>query len=167
MTGGLGAYINPREAEIFRGVLEASVVFKGLASEVTGYILQQGMILEAKKDDLVYFEHMPGGIGLYLVLEGKVGIFRSVSPEAAEAQQIHLNTLTQGHCFGEYSLLDGRSTSASARALESSRLFFLPRGEFLRLTDNDPATGKAIYRNLLLYLIERLRQKDKEPNAGH
>jgi CRP-like cAMP-binding protein len=165
MTGGLGAYLNQKEAAAFRSVLAGSVVFKDLAPEVIETILKQGMILEAKKDDLVYFEHMPGGIGLYLVLQGEVEIFRSLAQDSGTPQQIRLNTLTPGYCFGEYSLLDGHSTSASAKALESSRLFFLPRGEFLRLIDNDPVTGKTIYRNMLLFLIDRLRQKDQELNA--
>lgn len=163
MTGGLGAYINEKEAAVFRGILADSVVFRNLSAEVVGRILKQGLVLEAKKDDLVFFERMPGGIGLYLVLEGKIDIFRSASSGAGADAQIRLNTLKTGQCFGEYSLLDGASaTSASAKAVESSRLFFLPRGQFLRLTDDDPVTGKIIYRNLLLFLIERLRQKDAE-----
>lgn len=165
MTGGLGTYLNDKEAAAFRSILEGSVVFKGLPQEVTGRILKQGMILEAKQGDLVFFEHMPGGIGLYLVLEGMVDIFRSASTEDGREDQIRLNTLTPGQCFGEYSLLDGSSTSASAKAVQSSRLFFLPRGQFLRLIDADPATGKAIYHNLLLFLIKRLRQKDAELQA--
>lgn len=162
MTGGLGAYLNEREVATFRGVLEGSVVFKGLPMEVIDRILKQGMILEAKQGDLVFFEHMPGGIGLYLVLEGKVDIFRSTSSGTGKEDQVRLNTLTPGQCFGEYSLLDGSSTSASARAVQSSRLFFMPRSQFLKLVDADSMTGKAIYRNLLLFLIQRLRQKDAE-----
>lgn len=165
MTGGLGAYLNEKEAAAFRGILEGSVVFKGLPQDVIGRILEQGMILEAKQGDLVFFEHMPGGIGLYLVLEGKVDIFRSSKAEDGKEDQIRLNTLKPGQCFGEYSLLDGSSTSASAKATESSRLFFLPRSKFLKLTDNDPVSCKTIYRNLLLFLIQRLRQKDAERQA--
>lgn len=157
MTGGLGSYMNPREAANFRGILEQSVVFKGLPAEVVEQVLRQGMILEAKTGDLVSFENMPGGIGLYVVLEGKVDVFRGKPADG----QLRLNTLHPGQCFGEYSLLDGQATSASAMTLESSRLFFLPRGVFLKLTDSNPEAGKIIYRNMLLFLIQRLREKDK------
>lgn len=162
MTGGLGAYINQKEAAAFRRVLESSVVFKGLDPSVVSLFLEKGMILEAKKGDLVAFEEMPGGIGLYIVLEGKVDVFRAIDPATFTTTntQIHLNTLLPGQCFGEYSLLDGHATSASAMALASTRLFFLPRGTFLKLSDSNHEVGKLIYRNLLLILIERLRQKD-------
>ena len=167
MTGGLGAYMNQKEAAFYRGVLEDSVVFKGLDSSVVELILKQGLILEAKKGDLVSFENMPGGIGLYVVLEGKVEVFRAREPDtiAVKPSQVHLNTLLPGQCLGEYSLLDGQTTSASAMTLESSRLFFLPRGEFLKLADSNHEAGKIIYRNLLQFLILRLRQKDEELNA--
>ncbi|MGH8457702.1 MAG: Crp/Fnr family transcriptional regulator [Nevskiales bacterium] len=159
--------MNQKEAAFYRGVLEGSVVFKGLQATVVEQILRQGLILEAKKGDLVSFENMPGGIGLYVVLEGKVEVFRAKPPDGVMPThgQVHLNTLMPGHCFGEYSLLDGKATSASAMTLESSRLFFLPRGEFLKLSDSNHEAGKIIYRNLLLFLILRLRQKDEELNA--
>ena len=130
MTGGLGAYMNEKEAAVFRGILEGSVVFKGLDPSVVGLILKQGLILEAKKGDVVYFENMPGGIGLYVVLEGSVGVFQTDTKDARPSarNQIYLNTLTPGQCFGEYSLLDGQATSASAKTLASSRLFFCPEG---------------------------------------
>jgi CRP-like cAMP-binding protein len=167
MTGGLGPYMNQKEVAFYRGVLENSVVFKGLQPTVVEQILKQGLILEAKKGDLVSFENMPGGIGLYVVLEGKVEVFRAKEPDSITVKpgQVHLNTLLPGHCFGEYSLLDGQVTSASAMTLESSRLFFLPRGKFLNLADSNHEAGKIIYRNLLLFLILRLRQKDQELNA--
>jgi CRP-like cAMP-binding protein len=168
MTGGLGAYLNAKEAAHFRSILARSVIFNGLDDPVVEQFLSKGMILEAKKGDLVAFEKMPGGIGLYVVLEGKVDVFRAIDPDqiTTTTPKIHLNTLLPGQCFGEYSLLDGLATSASAMALENSRLYFLPRGAFLALLDGDPEVAKAIYRNLLLFLILRLRQKDEELNAS-
>ncbi len=167
MTGNLGAHMNPQDVANYRGILQSSVVFRELPLAVIEQVLKQGLILEAKKGDLVSFENMPGGIGLYVVLEGKVDVFRARGPDAIAIKpgQTYLNTLLPGHCFGEYSLLDGQLTSASAMTLESSRLFFLPRGAFLKLADSNHEAGKIIYRNLLQFLILRLRQKDEELNA--
>jgi CRP-like cAMP-binding protein len=160
-------HTNPQDAANYRGILQSSVVFRDLSPAIVELILRQGLILEAKKGDLVSFENMPGGIGLYVVLEGKVDVFRAKAPDSMTTgpSQTHLNTLLPGHCFGEYSLLDGQHTSASAMTLESSRLFFLPRGVFLKLIDSNHEAGKIIYRNLLQFLIPRLRQKDEELNA--
>ena len=156
--------MNQAEPDTYRSILEASVVFRGLEAPALDHIFKHGILLDAKKDDLVLFENTRGGPGLYVVLEGKVEIFLSHDPEKVGfgPSQVYLNTLEPGHCFGEYSLIDGKETSASAKALKNTRLFFFPRGQFLQLVENDGRTGKTIYRNLLLYLIERLRQKDRE-----
>lgn len=159
--------MKPTEMNAYLSTLAASVVFRGLEASALEQLMRQGLLLEAKQGDLISYEHMPGGIGLYVVLEGRVEVFRSrgANPESEAGDDIHLNTLKPGHCFGEYSLMDGQSTSASAKALVSTRLFFLPRGAFLQFADSNPQVGKAVYLNLLLFLIKRLRQKDEELNA--
>jgi CRP/FNR family transcriptional regulator, cyclic AMP receptor protein len=159
--------MKPAEIERYRGVLAESVPFRGLQPTAIEHIARQGLLLEAADGAPVSYEQMRGGIGLYVVLEGQVEVFRSEPPNSgAPDRQRHLNTLQRGQCFGEYSLLDGKSTSASARAIGASRLFFLPRGEFQRLVEQDAAAGKTIYHNLLLCLIDRLRQKDGGPARG-
>ena len=156
--------MNQTELNAHRDLLAGSVVFRGLEDPALDQILKNGMLLEAKKGDLVLFEHARGGPGLYVVLEGQIEIFLSHDPAKVGIgpSEVYLNTLEPGHCFGEYSLIDGKETSASAKALKNTRLFFFPRGAFLRLVESDAKTGKSIYHNLLLYLIGRLRQKDKE-----
>ena len=160
--------MNPMERDRYRDILEASVVFKGLEPLALEHILQHGLLLEARKDELVFYENMRGGMGLYVLLEGQVEIFRSPEPgaETPPSGQVHLNFLGPGQCLGEYSLMDGLTTSASARAVSDTWLFFFPRGEFLRVMDDDSGIVQIIYRNLLLYLIKRLRQKDGKPDAG-
>ncbi len=150
--------MTPAEADRYRRALEDSVPFKGLEPATLEQILERGLLLEAQRDGVVLFEHMRGGLGLYVVLHGAVEIFHSDASEGGTAGT-RLNVLQRGHCFGEYSLLDGKTTSASAKAVEDSKLFFLPGGEFQRITDTDPLAAKTIYRNLLLVLVTRLRQK--------
>lgn len=156
--------MNQAEIDQYQNLLADSVAFRELDSSVLERIMKQGLLLEAKTGDLVFFESMRGGFGLYVILEGEVDIFLpdKQSTEAERPSQVHLNTLGAGHCFGEYSLLDGKDTSASAKALSDIKLFFLPRPEFLQVTGSDPLAGKTIYRNLLLYLVNRLRHKDED-----
>lgn len=156
--------MKPNDASFYRDVLAKAVPFSGLPPAALDHIIRRGMLLEAKKGDPVFFENMRGGIGLYVIVAGVIGVFRSEEPEhsAPDSDRIHLNDLKPGDCFGEYSLFDGLSTSASASAQESAWLFFLPRGEFHQMFERDPLTGNIIYRNLLLYLIRRLREKDRK-----
>lgn len=147
-----------RHRSEFRNILGDSVPFKGLDPIVLDHILDVGLLLEAKKGDTVFFAQLRGP-GLYVVLKGAVEVFRP----STKGKPKTLNTLRVSDCFGEYSLLDGKTTSASLRAASTTHLYFLPRGEFERLTHTNAATGRTIYHNLLLYLIERLRQKDQAP----
>jgi CRP-like cAMP-binding protein len=141
------------DATPYRSTLESSVAFKGLESAALDRVIAQGLPLDAKTDDLVFFENMRGGLGLYTVLTGSVQIFRSSGDG-----EIHLSTLEPGQCFGEYSLMDGLNASASARARDNCKLFLLPRGAIQEIADSNPVAGKIIYKNLLLHLIERLRK---------
>lgn len=143
----------------YRQILSESVPFRGLDSAKLDKILETGMVLSAQKDELVFYEKMRGGLGLYVILEGEIEIFHSRTAEdGSEPEQIHLSTLVAGECLGEYSLIDGQQTSAAAKAQVDSKLFLLSRGSFEELVNNDPETGRRVYHNLLLFLVRRLRQ---------
>lgn len=150
--------MNQDKPEADRAVLAASVVFKGLPPAAIEGIQKQGLVLEARPGDLVSFQNMRGGMGLYLLLEGAVEVFRENGKSDDAERSERLNVLQPGQIFGEYSLFDQRNTSASARALTASRLFLLPRGEFEALLERDAVLARTVYRNLLVYLIARLRQ---------
>lgn len=152
------------EIDLYHGVLKGSVVFKDLPGAALNLIAQRGMMLEAKAGDLVLFEKTRTSPGLYLVLAGQVEVFlaHAGQPDQTNVGHHHLATMGPGHCFGEYSMIDGKTTSASARAISDAKLFFLPRGEFVRVVEHDHLAGKIIYRNFLLILISRLRYKDDE-----
>ena len=157
--------MKPADIRLYRNVLGGSTAFKGLAAPTLEGIMQKGLLLEAKAGDVVFFEQMRGGPGLYVVLAGEVEVFQSPAPKnrLSRIRRVHLNLLQPSDCFGEYSLIDGKESSASARALVNTVLFFLPRGEFQRITEQDVAVGRTIYHNLLLVLIQRLRLKDQTP----
>jgi CRP-like cAMP-binding protein len=149
----------------YRHILGGSVVFDQLAPAALDHIVARGLLVEAAPGELVLSEGTRGP-GLYVVLEGLVEVFL---PEGADPgaraprpSEVHLNTLGPGRCLGEYSLIDEHSTSAAARSLVGAKLFFLSREEFRSIADGDARVGKAIYLNLLRFLITRLRAKDEE-----
>ncbi len=152
--------MKPAESTVSREDLKRSRVFKNIPDDALDLILEQGLVLEAKKDDPILYENRRGGIGLYLILSGLVAVFRD---EPQLEAPVHVANLMPGDCLGEYSLIDGSTTSAAARALEDSTLFFVPRGSFIRLLGGDPQIGKTFYFNLLVYLVSRLRQKNAQP----
>lgn len=80
------------------------------------------------------FEEGAAGDGLYLILDGEVRISRTIPGVGEEA----LAFLPRGSCFGEMSLIDGRSTrSASAVANSDCEVARLDRQDFLELMGRD------------------------------
>lgn len=127
---------------------------QGLSDEAFADLARRGMPLELKQHDPLLFQDVRGGLGLFFVLSGSIAIRRRVDGDV-DGQQ--LAVLQPGDCVGEYSLLDGQPLSATARALEPSRLFFLPSGQFRALVEGDSRIGCVLYRNLARYLVRRLR----------
>lgn len=160
--------MKPEDEPHYVEVLSHAPVFRDLPRAALERIVRSGMWLDARLGEQVLFENMRGGMGLSVIVEGEVEVLRGnkqVGPDG-EPQSVRLNALGVGSCLGEYSLIDGQSTSASARALSDCRMFFLPRGMFLQIVDRDAEVGRTIYRNLLAYLIGRLRQSNERQSAA-
>ncbi len=132
----------------YRAILADSVPFRGLDPGAMDRVVGPGMLLEAAPGSQVLYEGERSSPGLYVVVEGEVEVYQG---------EARLNLLQRGDCFGEYSLIDGKPTSASLRAISAARLYFLPSGLFQKLVVNDAQAAATIYRNLLVELIARLR----------
>src|SRR5688572_18601268 len=146
-----------------RAILAGSVVFRGLTLDELEPVLAASEVITRKPRDLVVREGTVGD-GLYVVLEGEVEVFL---PERAaggghRASRIRLNRLGPGRCLGEYGVIDDQPSSASASAVTTARLWFLPKAEFRKLVERHDRVGRIVYGNLLRYLVTRLRGKDKE-----
>lgn len=87
--------------------------------------------------------------GLYLVIEGRVRIFRT-SPDGREQT---LAVEGPGRPVAELPLVDGGTYPASASTLVPSRLAFLPRADFEHAFRSDPDVASAV----LVALGTRLR----------
>ncbi|WP_228851351.1 sigma 54-interacting transcriptional regulator [Aegicerativicinus sediminis] len=70
------------------------------------------------------------------------------------------NTLKEGDCFGEYTLIDEGVRSADVTTLDRAILFQLKKSEFLKLMSKDPGLAKGI----LAVMIKRHRDVDDFQN---
>jgi len=100
----------------------------------------------------VFHQNDSGG-GLYLILSGSVKITRT----GRDGRDVTVAVLTEGNFFGEMSLLDGQPRSASATALQPTRLLVLDREHFQRHVLAQP----RIVAKLLRELSKRLRAADQ------
>jgi CRP-like cAMP-binding protein len=126
-----------------RAALQASPIVQDLSQAAFSDLCARGMALELKSGDPLLFQDVRGGLGLFVILAGSIGVYRK--DQAADAQEQQLAVLRPGDCLGEYSLLDGQPVSATARA------------QFRSVVERDPQAGRLLYRNLARYLVRRLR----------
>src|SRR6185369_1524115 len=96
-----------------------------LASAMANRTLQPGEPL---------FRIGDAGDSMFIVESGSVELF----VKDTAGQKIVLHTATTGDFFGELSLLDGGSRTASATGVEEAKLFVLDREDLLQLFRKRP-----------------------------
>lgn len=106
--------------------------------------------LRKVSDGAILFNEGDVGDGMYVVLSGKVLIFR-----IRNGHETMLMVLNQGDFFGEMALFDHKPRSATARAIGPTELRFISAAEFDALPMSDP-----FVRQMLLKMSERLRVVD-------
>lgn len=101
----------------------------------------------------VIFEQGDEGLGVYVIIQGKVRIQLD-----SRAKENELARLGPGQYFGELALLDGAPRSATAIAEEPSRLIGFFRPEFLEILESHGAVGTKISLQLARQTGQRLRE---------
>jgi len=155
--------MNVNALEGYRTILAESVVFARLVPAELDLIMPSCRLIDVRAGQTLLSEGRKGD-GLYVILEGNVEFFlpeRSVAG-VRRPSRVRLNVLGPGRCFGEYGLIDDQPSSASAQAVTAARLCVLPTADFRRIVDGNDRIGKIVHANLLRFLVNRLRAKDRE-----
>lgn len=85
---------------------------------------------------------------LFIILSGKMAIYK----RSAGVQKL-IKELGPGECFGEMSLIECRSRSASVKAVTHCRLLRLDGGQIMQFPD----ISAKLFRNIARLLSQRLR----------
>lgn len=104
------------------------------------------------KGNVIFYEDDPG-TSCYIIVSGKVKIVVT----ADDGREHILGVLQENDFFGEMSLIDGQSRSASAVVVEDAQMLMIQRDEFLKLLRSNP----DIALKLLVTLSHRLRIADR------
>lgn len=100
--------------------------------------------------------------GLFVVVRGQVRVYRA----NAEGREQVLHTQGPGQTLAEVPLFDAGSYPASARAIENSRVLFLPVDQFRLLYRASPEIADSVIRELgrrlrrAVGLIEKISLRD-------
>lgn len=132
-------------------LLARSDLFSAFGETALQSLLVAAKPLDASRNVSIFSEGDPAG-ELFVVRSGRIAIGRR-SPDGRESL---VALMEQGDIFGEMSLFDGGERSASARALESSRLLSIPYQPVKEAIDARPELLWEVVR----LLAERLRATD-------
>ncbi len=130
--------------------LKSVPIFSELKDETLSQLSKSGSVQSFSKDSIILSEKEAGS-ALFIIISGKVKISR-ISAEDDDKEVI-LALLNPSDFFGEMSLLDGLERSATATAMDDSKIFIIQRNDFLQLLNDNPDVSIA----LLQELTQRLR----------
>ncbi|MEW6218987.1 MAG: Crp/Fnr family transcriptional regulator [Thermodesulfobacteriota bacterium] len=131
------------------GVLAGLPLFAGLSREECQAVAAVARQESRPRGAAIFAEGDPGH-GFYIVLEGRVKVFKL----GADGKEQVLHLLGPGEPFGEVAVFAGRSFPAHAEALSRCRLLVIPRAAFRELLARQP----SLALNLLASLSLRLRR---------
>ena len=131
-----------------RSILVHNDLLGQLAPCELDQFLQFANIQDFHADEVIFSKGDPGE-SFHAILAGRVGI----STISEDGREILLNILEAGEVFGEIALLDGKERTASAIAMQATRLMTVGRKDFMPFLERHP---KLCIR-LMTVLCERLR----------
>jgi CRP-like cAMP-binding protein len=138
--------------QIIRFLLETPM-FGDLDTVQLSQIVHVMQVQRVREDHYLFHEDEPGD-AWYVLFEGSVDVVKS-NKEGGERK---LATITPRGCFGEMSILDGSSRSASVRAVMPSTVFRFPRAEFRELLEQDNLAAYKLVHQMALVLVARQRR---------
>ena len=133
-------------------ILKGSEFFRNFPGSDLAGIAALATVVHVQKDETI-FEQGDDGDAFYMVVQGSVVISRGMTK---------LATLGTREGFGEMSILDRESRSATAVAGEDTTLLSLDRDSFDRIIEQNPVVARGVYR----VLTERLRNTLAQVAAG-
>lgn len=154
LWGGIFKRLSKNEIEKF---LAENPLFEGLNSKEIK-ILSNLIHHRRYKDGEIIFREGEPGVGLYIVMKGKVRIFKSIK----ESGEITLAELLPPQFFGEISVIEGGPRTASASAVGDTELLGFFKADLMDLIETNPSAGAKILLRVSEILCKRLRNADRE-----
>jgi CRP/FNR family transcriptional regulator len=124
-------------------------LFQGLPESELSAIDRIAVEKRYGRGETIFFEGDDGN-GFYLVMEGRVKVFKM----SLQGKEQILHIFGDGEPFGEVPVFHGQPFPATAEALVKTRVLFFPRKEFVQVVTQSP----SIALNMLAVLSMRLRR---------
>lgn len=145
----------PREEMVLIEVIKDIPLFRNLKRRqlklLTKYLHQRYY----KKSEVIFNEG-DRGQGLYIIIEGKVEVYKSQG-----SKKRLMARLKNGDFFGEFALLDKLPRSATAQAVSNSKVIGFFNSDLLQIVQSRPRIGNILLYNLGYILSLRVRVTDE------
>jgi CRP-like cAMP-binding protein len=131
-------------------------LFSHLDEAALEAVARRTVIRQVPRDGVIFRRGDPCA-GLYVVLEGRVRVYRA----SADGREQVIHAVGPGRA-----LADGGPYPASARATEEARILFLPRDDFQWLYRHHPEIADVVIRDLgrrlrrMVALVEKISLRD-------
>ncbi|MGB9601516.1 MAG: cyclic nucleotide-binding domain-containing protein [Limisphaerales bacterium] len=129
--------------------IELSKLFLDLPHEELECLKNSASLVEAPAGTIIFNEGDPG-TGLYLIKSGKVQILSNIG----KGEEKIFATLGDGEVFGEMAIVENENRSATAKAIEDSVLYFIPRDVALAVLERSPKLALSMLREISRRLRE-------------
>jgi CRP-like cAMP-binding protein len=143
------------------GVLRRLPLFARLGDDALRAVADRCVVRTLPRDTVLFRRDEPCR-GLHVVVEGVVRVYRA----SRDGREQVLHTQGPGQALAEVPLFDEGPYPATARAMEDSRVLFLPLAEFQWLYRNHPDIAEAVIRELgrrlrrMVRLVEKISLRD-------
>ena len=134
-------------------LLQSVSLFFDLSEKELGYIEEKMVTRRYENGNYIFLEDSEGE-QCFFVAKGSVKVTRL----SKDGREVILTMLNAGDFFGEMSLLDGESRSATVIALEETEVLTLNREDFLVVLHDYP----TIAIQLVKEMAGRLRKSDRQ-----
>lgn len=137
------------ESEILE-IMKMVKVFDQIPQRSLKYVRQMCHIRHYSADQHIFREDEPG-VGMYIILNGKIEIYRD---EKGQRRQYQI--LSEGDSFGELGLLEDTNRSASAIAMNDTRVLGFFRPDLDSMMQRKPRLAGKILFNLARVIGQKL-----------
>jgi CRP/FNR family cyclic AMP-dependent transcriptional regulator len=132
---------------------------QGLPGDAKSALYDIGDVVDVSPDDTIIEADEPNQF-MYLLLEGAYKVYLPKRPGRDHART--LGHRGPGDLLGEYSFVDSFQPTARVTASTPGLMFRVGHKMFRKWLDSDADIGSIVYRNILSYLVVRLRAQDEE-----
>ncbi|MFA6004199.1 MAG: cyclic nucleotide-binding domain-containing protein [Elusimicrobiota bacterium] len=136
-----------------RTFLKSLELFKDLSYTELGHLAQSMHIRTYHEGEVLFME---GDIGraLFILESGRIELYK----KSADGSDRKAYTIAPGDFFGEMALLEQLPRTATAKAVEKSRVYLLYRSKLDSILNYHPRIGVGIMSHLAQLLSARLRR---------